>query len=47
MLVSLCKNMVLHCHVRIVFLPNTPIPIVELPNCLSNGWLTKLKGCYW
>ena len=41
------KNMVLHRHVCIVFLPNPPIAILELPYCLSRGWLTFLKRCYW
>ena len=31
----------------IVFLPNPPIAILELPNCLSHEWLTFLKRCYW
>ena len=30
-----------------VFLLNSPIAILELPNCLRNGWLTFLKRCYW
>ena len=36
-----------HRHVCIVFLPNPPIEILELPNCLSHEWLTFLKRCYW
>ena len=43
----LCKSKVLHRHVYIVFLPNLPIAILELPNCLSHEWLTFLKRCYW
>ena len=31
----------------LVFLPNPPIAILELPNCLSHEWLTFLKRCYW
>ena len=44
---SLCENKVLHRHVCIVFLPNPPIAILELPNCLSHEWLTFLKRCYF
>ena len=43
---GLCKNKVLHRHVCIAFLPNPPIVILELPNCLSHEWLTFLKRCY-
>ena len=43
----LCKNMVLHRHVCIVFLPNPPIAILELPYCSSRAWLTFLKRFYW
>ena len=42
----LCESKVLHRHVCIVFLPNLPIAILELPICLSYGWLTFLKRCY-
>ena len=31
----------------IVFLPNPPIAILELPHYLSHEWLTFLKRCYW
>ena len=41
------QSMGLHRHVCIVFWPNRPIAILELPNCLSYGWLTFLKRCYW
>ena len=44
---GLCKYKVLHRHVCIVFLPNPPIVILELPNCLSHVSLTFLKRCYW
>ena len=44
---GLCKNKVHHRHVRFVFLPNPPIAILELPNCLRHEWLTFLKRCYW
>ena len=37
---GLYESKVLHRHVRIVFLPNPPIAILELPNCLSHEWLT-------
>ena len=30
-----------------MFLPNPPIAILELSNCLSHKWLTFLKRCYW
>ena len=30
-----------------MFLPNPPLAILELPNCLSHEWLTFLKRCYW
>ena len=30
-----------------MFLPNLPIAILELPNCLSHRWLTFPKRCYW
>ena len=43
----LFKNMVLHRHVCIVFLPNPPIGILKLPYCSSRGWLNFLKRCYW
>ena len=38
--------MVLHRHLCIVFLPNAPRGIFELPYCSSCGWLTVLKRCY-
>ena len=44
---GLFENKVLHCHVCIVLLPNPPIAIVQLPNCLSHECLTFLKRCYW
>ena len=44
---GLCKDKVLHRHVCIALLPNPPIVILELPNCLSHEWLTFLKRCYW
>ena len=44
---GLCENKVLHRHVCIVFLPNPPIAILELPNCFSHERLTFLKRCYW
>ena len=44
---GLCKDMDLHRHVCIVFWPNPPIAILELPNCLSYGRLTFLKRYYW
>ena len=44
---GLCKDTGLHRHVHIVFWPNPPITILELPNYLSYGWLTFLKRCYW
>ena len=37
----LSKNRVLYRHVCIVFLPNPPIAILELPHCSSRAWLTK------
>ena len=40
---AICENKVLHRHVCIVFLPNPPIAIAELPNCLSHECLTFLK----
>ena len=43
----LVKHKVLHRHVCIVFLPSSPIAILELPNCLSHEWLTFLKLYYW
>ena len=43
---GLCENKVLHRHVCIVFLPNSSITNIELPNCLSHEWLTFLKRCY-
>ena len=43
----LCKNIVFHCHVCIVLWPSPPIAILKLTNCLSHGWLTFLKRCYW
>ena len=41
--------MVFHRHMCIVFLPNSLIAILNLPNCLSRGWLrcvgfVELKG---
>ena len=39
------RFMILHRHVCIVFLPNPPVAMLELPNCLSHEWLTFLK--YW
>ena len=33
--IGLCKDMGLRRHVCIVFWPNPPIAILELPNCLS------------
>ena len=42
-----CENKVLYRHVCIVFLPNPPIAMLELPSCLSHEWLTLLKRCYW
>ena len=39
--------MVLHHHMCIVFLPNTPLGILELPYCSSCRWLTFLKHCFW
>ena len=30
-----------------MFLPNPPLAILELPNCLGHEWLTFLKRCYW
>ena len=47
MLVKVYASMGLHRHVCIVFLPNPSIAILELPNCLSYGWVTYLKRCYW
>ena len=44
---GLCENKVLHRHLCIVFLPNRPIVIHELPSCLSHEWLTFQKRCYW
>ena len=44
---GLCEDKVLHRHVCFVFLPNPPIAILELPNCLSHESLTFLKRCYW
>ena len=44
---GLRKNKVLHRHVYIVFLLNPPMAILELPNYLSNQWLTFLKRSYW
>jgi hypothetical protein len=40
-------NKVLHRHVCIVFLPNPPRAISNLPYCSSHGWVTFLKHCYW
>ena len=40
------KNQVLPRHLCVVFLPNLPIEILKLPNCLSYEWLTFLKRCY-
>ena len=37
---------VVHRHACIVFLPNPPIAIFELPSCLSRKWLTFLKRWY-
>ena len=37
---GLCENKVLHRHVCIVLLPNPPIAILELPNCLSH-WMAN------
>ena len=42
----LFKNMVLHRHVCIVFLPNSPIGVRKLPYCSSRGWLNFLKRFY-
>ena len=39
--------MILHRHVCIVFFPNPPIGILELPCCSSRRWPTFLKCCYW
>ena len=44
---GLCKNKVLHRHLYIVFLPNQPIAILELPKFSSHEWLTLPKRCYW
>ena len=44
---GLRENKVLHRHVCIVFLPNPPTAILELPNCLSHEWLTFLKRWFW
>ena len=43
----LYKNMVLHRQVCIVFLPNPPIGILQLPYCPSRGRLNFLTRCYW
>ena len=43
---GLYENKVLH-NVCIVFLPNPPTAILELPNRLSHESLTFLKRCYW
>jgi hypothetical protein len=42
-------NLVLHRHVHvcIVFLPNPPIAISNLPYCSSHGKVTFLKHCFW
>ena len=44
---GLCKNKVVHRQVCVMFWPNPPIAILELPNCLSYGWLASLKGCLY
>ena len=44
---GLRENKVLRRHVCIVFLPNPPTAILELPNCLSHEWLTFLKRWFW
>ena len=42
----ICKNKVLHRHVRIVFWRNLPIAIPKLTNFLSHGCRTFVKR-YW